>query len=79
MKTAIDTALKLLNVGTHEAVETNAQGKLCVPVSVVRCLAHEILIVLRDYEAKHNELDILIGKAGEVLESLGKPQSPAKE
>lgn len=72
MKTAIDTALKLLNVGMHEAVETNAQGKPCVPVSVVRCLAHEMLIVLRDYEAKHNELHLHIEKAGDVLQSLGK-------
>jgi len=72
--TAIDKASELLNIEKHDAVKMTAQGVPCIPVSVVRCIAHEMLITLRDYEKRDNELLTHLEKAGGLLKSLGKLQ-----
>ncbi len=56
MKKMLDIATQLLNIEKHEAVETNEHGKKYVPVSVVRCLAHELIVELRKQEAIDKEV-----------------------
>ena len=76
MKKVIESITKLLNMELHESVCTNANGEKCIPVSVVRCVAHEALVSLRDYEVSHSELLALSERAGEVLRELGRLKNP---
>ena len=69
---AIDTALKLLNIEKHNAVETNAHGKKYVPVSTVRALAHDMLVELRRLEAADQEALTHMKKAEKILIGLNR-------
>lgn len=70
MKNALDITTQLLNIEKHDAVEANEHGKKYVPVSVVRSLAHELIVELRKMEASDKEVLGYIEKAEKILGGL---------
>ena len=70
MKKMLDIATQLLNIEKHDTIETNAHGKKYVPVSVVRNLAHELIVELRKQEAIDKEVLKHLEKAEQILRGL---------
>lgn len=70
MKNELAITMQLLNIEKHDDVEANEHGKKYIPVSVVRSLAHELIVELRKREAKDKEVLGHIEKAEKVLREL---------
>jgi hypothetical protein len=70
MSKTLDIAVKLLNIEKHNTVRTNAPGKKYVPVSVVRGLAHELIVELREREVMDKELLKKLQSTEAVLKQL---------
>lgn len=72
MSKMLDITTQLLNIEKHDAVEQNEHGKKYVPASVVRCLAHELIVEIRKQEVAYKELLGHIEKAEQTLRGLGR-------
>jgi|GEM_PF-5979294 len=72
MSKMLDITTQLLNIEKHDAVDQNEHGKKYVPASVVRCLAHELIVEIRKQEASDKEVLGYIEKAKQILIGLGK-------
>jgi len=70
MKKMLDIATQLLNIEKHDAVEQNEHGKKYVPASVVRCMAHELIVEIRKQEQSDKEVLEHIEKAEQILRWL---------
>lgn len=72
MSKMLDLATRLLNIEKHDAVEANEHGKKYVPASIVRCMAHELIVEIRKQEASDKEVLGHIEKAEQILRRLGR-------
>ena len=69
MKKAVEIVSAILNMEKHDDIIVQ-DGQKFIPTTVVRQLAHTLLIELRKMEAVDNEVLALCYKAGELLKSL---------
>jgi len=70
MSNILDLATQLLNIEKHDAVETNEHSKKYVPISIVRCIAHELIVEIRKQEHSDKEVLGYIEKAEQILRGL---------
>lgn len=70
MSKMLDITTQLLNIEKHDAVEANEHGKKYVPVSVIRALAHGLIVEIRKQEASDKEVLGYIEKAEKILREL---------
>ena len=69
MKKAVEIVSAILNMEKHDDIIVQ-NGQKFIPITVVRQLAHTLLLELRKMEAVDNEVLALCDKAGELLKSL---------
>lgn len=72
MNKMIGITAQLVNIERHEKVWLDNDFKKYIPVSVVRGLAHELIVELRKREATDKEVLGYIEKAGQILIGLGR-------
>lgn len=72
MKKIIDKAAELLNLETHQEAVMNDKAIISIPVHVVRSVAHELLVLLREYEVINAQVLLHLDRAKEVLTALGR-------
>lgn len=69
MKKAVEIVSAILNMEKHDDIIVQ-DGQKFIPTTVVRQLAHTLLLELQKMEAVDNEVLALCNKAGELLKSL---------
>lgn len=70
MKKMIEITAQLVNIERHEEVWLDNNFKKYIPVSVVRGLAHQLIVEIRKQEASDQEVLGYIEKAEQILRGL---------
>ncbi len=72
MSKIVDITAQLLNIEKHDKVWLDNDFKKYIPISVVRGLAHELIVEIRKQEAIDEEVLGYIEKAEQILRGLGR-------